>query len=402
MSSSFTEHLKEHYLSGRPFFDKAWNRFLEKGLPEKKEAFQYVPLSSLYGTSFSSAKTVDKEASSLLYPECQNSCIVFVNGAYSKELSCLPKQLVALPLKEAMVTYGNYLTARLSKQLQEEKNPFVLLNAALGQEALFLYIPPKLRLQDPIQILHLTTLGQLASPRLHCFVGASSAVSFIVRTELEVSSWTNSLFDLAIEEGASAECFFVGGEANDHWHFQSLRATLKRDSILHSATFSKGCRAFRQDASVSLCGENASATLKGLWKLSGQNQAHTHVVMDHLAPHCHSMQHFKGLLDDVSQSSFEGKIWVRQLAQKTQAYQLNNNLLLGEGSLAYSKPNLEVLADDVKASHGSTTSSLNASHLLYLKTRGLDAKGAKQLLVEGFCKEILGFLPYSFAKKAYA
>ena len=123
--------------------------------------------------------------------------------------------------------------------------------------------------------------------------------------------------------------------------------------------------------------------------LSGKNESHTHVLVDHQAPNCRSMQLFKGALNDVSRSSFEGKILVRQLAQKTEAFQLNNNLLLSDRANADSKPNLEIFADDVKASHGSTVGQLDAEQIFYMKTRGFSDADAKNLLVYGYCQEVI-------------
>src|SRR5262249_47004993 len=122
--------------------------------------------------------------------------------------------------------------------------------------------------------------------------------------------------------------------------------------------------------------------------------AHTHAIVEHQAPHTTSMQRFKGVLNGHSQSSFEGKILVHPEAQKTQAYQLNNNLLLSRGAIAQSKPNLEVFADDVKASHGATFSQLERDKLFYLNTRGIDFNLARRLLIWGFCREMIEGIPY--------
>jgi Fe-S cluster assembly protein SufD len=149
----------------------------------------------------------------------------------------------------------------------------------------------------------------------------------------------------------------------------------------------------RHDYRVAMSGENSEALLHGLLTLKDRREAHNNILIDHQAPHCRSNQLFKGVLSDVSRSSFEGKILVRQEAQKTEAFQLNNNLLLSERANADSKPNLEIFADDVKASHGATIGQLNAEHLFYLKTRGLRDIEAKKLLVNGFCREILDLIP---------
>jgi Fe-S cluster assembly protein SufD len=171
--------------------------------------------------------------------------------------------------------------------------------------------------------------------------------------------------------------------------FTSVRATLKRDSSFDSLSITDGAAVARSSFAVQLAEENSALSLKGLSLLTGQRNSHVHVFVDHAAPHCTSRQHFKMALSGQSQSSFEGKIAVRPIAQKTVAYQLNNNLLLGEGARANSKPNLEIFADDVKASHGSTMTQLSAEELFYLRSRGLAAIDAQALLAHGFCKELL-------------
>ena len=139
-------------------------------------------------------------------------------------------------------------------------------------------------------------------------------------------------------------------------------------------------------------GQGADAHLNGVWVLPDSKEAHVHVVMDHQKPYCHSMQLFKGVLTQTAKSSFQGKILVQQAAQKTEAYQLNNNLLLSDGAIADSKPGLEIFADDVKASHGSTVGQLDKEQLFYLKTRGFSDTEAKNCLIHGFCEEVLNLL----------
>lgn len=150
----------------------------------------------------------------------------------------------------------------------------------------------------------------------------------------------------------------------------------------------RGAKALRQDYRVDLVGEMADAKLSGLSLLSGLKQCSTNVLISHIAPHTTSMQLFKAVLDDFSQGSFQGEIFVAKEAQKTQAYQINKNIILGKRAIANSKPNLQIFADDVKASHGATISQLDENVLFYLKSRGVSADAAKRLLLDAFCKEI--------------
>ena len=168
--------------------------------------------------------------------------------------------------------------------------------------------------------------------------------------------------------------------------FQAIRATLKRDSKSKAVLLGKR---LRTSIHVELVEENSEAELYGLAQLEGDGEAHIHARIEHMAPHTRSRQHFKSVVKDESRYSFEGKIYVHSEAQKTEAYQLNNNLILTDGASANAKPNLEIFADDVKASHGSTTGQLSKEALFYLRSRGLSVEEAQRWLIGGFCKEIL-------------
>lgn len=390
---------------------KAWDHFLELGLPTRKsEVFRYIKLKSLYSQSFETSqnKTIDPESiSSFVYPECKQSVLVFVNGHYNPELSnfeAIPKRLVICPLSEAIRTYGAFLNNQWAKGMKEEVDPFAALNAALHQEGVFIYLPPKIFVEIPLQILHVIDTEEvpmLLSPRLHLFAGSQSEID-LVSTQAILSGqkyWINQVEDFTIEEGAhlrhtQAAC----DESADSWHFDAVRANLKRDSRFKTVSVTNGSKTVRNDYRMTLAGENAEALLNGIWMLNNTREAHTHILMEHQAPNCRSMQLYKGVLDGASCSSFEGKILVRQAAQKTEAFQLNNNLILSDKAHADSKPNLEIFADDVKASHGATVGQLDPDQLFYMKTRGFSDAEAKNLLVYGFCEEVLEMITLTSLK----
>ena len=179
------------------------------------------------------------------------------------------------------------------------------------------------------------------------------------------------------------------------WHLDATRAILKKNSSFHAFAVTNGSETVRTDYKVTLIGENAESSLNGLWMLQDKLEFHTHILFDHQAPNCRSRQLFKGVLDDFSKSSFEGKILVRKIAQKTDAFQLNSNLLLNDYTNASSKPNLEIFADDVKASHGATFGQLDDEQLFCLRSRGINEFEAKNLLIFGFCKEVIDLISLS-------
>lgn len=387
---------------------KAWQQFISLGLPSKQtEVYRYIKLRHLFSQSFDLAneKTLSAEQiQEWIYPECHQSVIVFVNGHYSPQLSnlnALPTKVVISSLQEAMQTYGTFLNNYWTKSLKEESDAFVALNAALHNQGVFLYLPAKTIVERAIQILHVIDQDnqlQMLLPRLQVFVGSHCEVR-LINTQKNIASsgyFVNQVSEFVIDEGAHVHYTQVlCDEHPQAWHFDALRATLKQDSILKTVCVTEGSTTVRTDYKIALTGENAEALLNGVCMLSDKREAHSHVFMEHQAPLCRSYQLFKTVLNDFSRSSFEGKIMVRQAAQKTEAFQLNNNLILHDYAHADSKPNLEIFADDVKASHGATVGQLDPDQLFYMKTRGFSDAEAKNLLIYGFCEQVIEMIPLS-------
>lgn len=381
---------------------KAWQQYQSLGLPSRQnEVYRYIKLRHLFSQPYQLAAERILSADLIrpwIYPECRQSVLVFVNGHYSSQLSCLdalPTKVVVSSLQDASHTYGALLNNYWTKTLKDETDSFAALNGALHRKGAFLYIPPKSVVEAPIQILHVIDNEdklQMLMPRLQVFAGAHSHVRlFSTQKNLSTTSYfVNHVAEVVLDEGAHAHYTQVlCDEHPQAWHLEALRATLKRDSSLTTVCVTEGGMTVRMDYKISLEGENAEALLNGVWMLSDKREAHVHVLMDHQAPHCRSHQLFKGALTDFSRSSFEGKIMVRQAAQKTEAFQLNNNLLLNDHAHADSKPNLEIFADDVKASHGATVGQLDPEQLFYMKTRGFSDEEAKNLLIYGYCEQVV-------------
>ncbi len=386
----------------QPFKHKFWEQFLKLGIPSQKwEVFRYLKLKNLYTTPYTVAPVCDVAPQTLsphILPECTDTLIVFVNGIYHPQLSNLiglPNKVVICSIEEAQKTYGSFLTNQWKKILKEETDPFVSLNCALHDNGIFIYLPPKTVLNSPIQILHVTSVGEtpaIISPHIQVFVGANSEMTLASTQTVQSSKGilTNGFVSFSIEDDSHVKYIqSVMDQPSESWFLESVRTTLKRNSTFTSICATNGSAGTRHDYRVQLNGENGDAHLNGLWMLNNKREAHTHILMEHKAPHCQSMQLFKSVLNDTSRSSFEGKIFVESEAQKTDAFQLNNNLLLTDYAQAFSKPNLEIFADDVKASHGSTFGPLSTEELFYLKTRGFSDSQAKNLLVFGFCKEVI-------------
>jgi Fe-S cluster assembly protein SufD len=385
-------------LTAKPRDIRAWERFLQIGLPTKEwEEYRYVKLKELYSHPFHSPQP------NPLSSQSASETLLFLDGAYCPSLSHPPKPCIALPLSEAFKVYGSFLHPRLQRGLKEEKDPFAALNAAYFAEGLFLYIPPNTVCKTPINILHrISQMGEptLLCPRIHLFVGKGAAATLLFsQKQSSEHVWSNAVIDLALEEGAALSLAILSKQGERAHDFLALRATLKSQSLFKSYEVTNGGGCSRHDYAIQLLGERANASLYGICDVKGKRQHHVNVLMDHQEPCCTSLQKFKGVVRDHALTSFEGKIYVHQKAQKTEAYQMNNNLLLSQGASAYSKPNLEIFADDVKASHGATVGQVDEEQLFYLTARALPLELARTLLIRGFFQEIIDLMEEPQAKK---
>lgn len=376
---------------------EAWKRFLAKGLPQKnEEQFRYLALRELYEHTFSKPQGAHSYA---LSPVESGVCrIVLLDGMLSQSLShleLLPKEIVLCTLAEAQRSYGVLLKNKASKLMQDEcSSSLSTLNHALHDEGLFLYIPPRLTFKHRIEIIELysSSTSALYFPKYSIYLGKEASAHITMQVQnvyRESMHFVNRLVEAHLDAQSHLQIQAEFLEVGRCWYFDQVTSFLKRDASFRYLSCDTGSKLLRQDFRVDLLEENAEVFLKGLSLLKKKDQSHQCVRVRHLAPGCRSSQHFKGVLFDQAVLSFEGKIWVDPAAQKTEAYQLSNHLILGEGARAYSKPNLEIFADDVKASHGATVAQLNQEEIFYLKARGLSSPDAKKILVSGFCKTLL-------------
>lgn len=356
---------------------KGWDAFIRLGIPKPLESVRTF-----------AAKQEPVSLPDFLCPYC----IVFVNGYFRPELSKLPAdpKISILDLKDGMASYSAYLSGHFSEAIKTETSPFASLNLALHEEGTLIYLSPGSKLS--LQILHLVDQkNTIATPRVHFFAG-KGAEADLIETFVEKTdeALLNAAAEYVLDAGAKVHVSSnKTAVASGSSHISTLRAYLKRDCVFAYASATCGSRYSKEDLKVFLNGENSFASLFGAWSLREKNESHYLVHIHHSAPHCSSRQLFKGLLQDSSRSSFEGKIYVEKQAQKTDAFQLNNNLLIGQTAHADTRPNLEIFADDVKASHGATVGQLDPEVLFYLKTRGISQEAASALLIKGYFQEVV-------------
>ncbi len=383
LESYFEEILdpKDHWFLVR---QKYWNRLIESGfLDGEKQAFQYVALDKIAWPQLATFQ----EKTPFSFTGFR---IVFVDGFLSLEHSLLPSEVLFLSLDEAKKSFGIFLQNRRARLLKEEKDPLALINGALQRKGAFLYIPPQVKVKEPIHIYHVNTENSFLSSRLIVSMGKNSSLTLIERNRLK-GSVGNCYLETSLDENAELDVHSC--VEKQKILFQSFRSFLKRSSRLQYRYYSEGSEMVRNSIHIQLQEEGSEAVLKGLTVLDDDRKSHVHAIVEHIAPNARSRQHFKAVAKKSSLSSFEGKIYVHKEAQKTESYQLSNNLILSDDSKIYAKPNLEIFADDVKASHGATIAQLNDEELFYLRSRGFSKEKAHEYLIEGFIQELKECLP---------
>lgn len=250
-------------------------------------------------------------------------------------------------------------------------------------------IPKNKIVEQPIDVRLVGADAQQLTTAMTITVEAGAEVTIIERQSGEGTYWKNIDLTINVAENAKLRHYRFCEEDPFCVVTERTHITLARDARYNMVTIS-GCAGFgRADFNVTMGGQGAECDLSGLTLLAGKQHSDTTIVVDHIAPHCRSSQFFKTVLNDQSRGVFQGKIHVHKDAQKTDGYQLSNNLLLSNLAEMDVKPELEIYADDVKCSHGSTTGQLDETPLFYLMSRGISKDDARRLLLEAFMGEVL-------------
>ena len=343
-----------------------------------------------------------RELGSLTFGDDDSCRLVFINGAYSEELSragALPSGTRVKNLATALETERGLLGPYLARLASFESNPFVALNTAFLADGAFVHIPRKTVLDQVLHLVFLSTSRGEASvshPRNLILVGDDCQASIVESYGgLDHGSYfTNTVTEIVLGNNASLDHCKLQRESEDSFHVGTLQVLQERNSRLYSHSISLGGALVRNDLNTVMNGEGCDSTLDGLYVTRGRQLVDNHTCIDHARPHCDSRELYKGILDDQSRGVFSGKIIVRRDAQKTNAKQTNKNLLLSEEALANTAPELQIFADDVKCTHGATIGHLDEEQLFYTRSRGIGAEAARTLLTYAFASDILGSVKF--------
>lgn len=387
--------------------ENAMSSFGEMGLPSvKDEEWKYTNVAPIARVDFK--PSVFSEAASGLSEatdfteftcvETAESQLVFVNGILRNDLSSLcglPEEVVTINLSQAVVDerYEPMVREHLARGADYVANGFTALNTAFISQGAFVYIPKGLTVEVPIHLLFISDGANTASfPRVLVVAGENSSVTVMesYASAQDGQYFTNAVVEVVLKDGARVEHYKVQRESNEAFHIATTVADLGPNANYDTTTITFGSALSRHDIHVTMDHEGAECWVDGLYLVTSNQHTDTHSVIDHRKPHCTSHQLYKGILDGKSRAVFNGKIFVRHDAQKTDAMQTNKNLLLSNEARVDTKPQLEILADDVKCAHGAAVGQIDEEELFYLETRGIHHDLARNLLTYGFAEEVIG------------
>jgi Fe-S cluster assembly protein SufD len=321
--------------------------------------------------------------------------LVFVNGRFSERLStlgALPAGTVVASLAEALERMPDRVEPWLGRHAKFDDHPFVALNTAFLRDGAFVWVPPG-AVAGPVHLLFLAFPEDgrptVSYPRNLFLTGESSRLT-VVETYAGTGTYlTCPVTELVAGPNSVVDHYKVQRESRDAFHVATFQIEGQRASVPSSHSISIGGALVRNDVNAVLNGEGIDCILNGLYLAEGRQLVDNHMRVEHAKPHCASHELYKGILDGRARSVFNGLIHVHPGAQKTDAKQSNRNLLLSREAVANSNPQLEIYADDVKCTHGSTVGQLDDDAVFYLRSRGIGAEAARSLLTYAFASDIV-------------
>ena len=372
----------------------AAERFGQIGLPTgHEETWRFTDITPIVETPFRSVTRPGdpSRVADLARGALQKCQLTFVDGLYAPRFSTveLPAGITAGPLPFSDLQ----VSKRVGLLAPVDGRAFVALNTAFTRDGAHVRVGKGVRHDTPIHLLFLSTdrgAPYVTHPRILIEVEDNARVS-VVESFLGLSGiyLTNAVTEVSLGDGATLDYTKVQRESHQAYHVAAMEVRQGRGSVLRSHSIALGAAISRNDAGTQLAGEGAEATLNGLFEGTGRQVVDNHTTIDHRSPHTTSRELYKGILGGQSRGVFDGRIVVRPEAQKTNAMQASRNLLLSKDALVNTKPQLEILANDVKCKHGATVGQLDENVLFYLRSRGIGLADARRLLIHAFASEIL-------------
>ena len=389
--SEFNKIMRRDYFTShvKPIREQAFNNFLEKGLPNKNwEDWRHTDLKPIKEIDFRLSEISDAPAHELDITEFgldDVHTIVIYNGHYQENISSVPSGV-------RLISLADYGDQNAWKIREPNDSPFDLLNTAFMDSGFCLTIDKGTQIESPVRILYISSTEKniMVSPRVYIDLGESSSITFIEQYEGNCNEYfLNGSLIVELKEDSRMSHFRIQNNSVDTVNIGNIH--VQQDSASHYTfnQFACGSRLGRLNLLADLNGKGAECFINGLTLTNNIQHIDNHIITSHNAPFCTSSQYFRSVLQDRSSGVFNGRTIVSEGAEKTDSKQSNKNLLLSKGALMNSNPQLEIYADDVKCSHGSTTGALDQDALFYIRSRGLDIVSAKSLLIRAFVSEMI-------------
>ena len=396
---------------------EAWRAFEKTPMPTlRDEAWRYTDISDVRIEDFapyaaspdvSSEQDLPDGVRALIREGEENSALLVQHNSESTytrvDEELLQKGVVFTDLHTALIEHEDLIKERLFGLVPVDYDKFAALSAAVFSGGSFLYVPREVEVEVPIQSYRwLDVIGSIM-PRTLVIVEENASVTYIdeyASAEGEEPAFSNGAVELYVAEGANLRYVSLQNWERNVLHFNTIRSSTEKDSTINSLVVSLGSQLSRTNVEAGLTAAGGDSEMLGLYFADSNQVIDHHTLQDHISPNAHSDLLYKGALRDESLTVFSGLIRVEPGAQKTDAYQTNRNIILGtDDAFAVSLPNLEIMADDVKCSHGSTTGQVDETELFYLMSRGIPRREAEKLVVFGFFGEVTGRVPLGGLKE---
>lgn len=377
----------------------AMESFSKQGIPGRKsEEYKYVNMEQVLKGEFSFGAngTFSREKIEKLKFLKDAIVVVIENGVFANGMIPLdlPKGLSVVGMAEASKSNSPVFKKYYSSTVNPELDPFAALNTAMAKDGVFVHVSARSVIEQPIHIIHLLGAAEntIVQPR-NLIVVEKGAQATIVESYATIDSkgktFNNALTELVVEELAIVDHYKIQEENENGYLLSTTNSVQKQQSVFSTHTFTLSGSLVRNNLTMVLDGEHIESHLNGLYLTNGSQVVDNHTLVDHQKPNCNSNELYKGIIEDRSAATFNGKIYVRKDAQKTNAFQSNKNILLSDDGTINTKPQLEIYADDVKCSHGTSTGKLDEDKIFYLRARGLSETSAKKLLMHAFASEVV-------------
>jgi Fe-S cluster assembly protein SufD len=379
----------------------AIKNFENKGFPTKKEeAWKYTSLNAILKNDFSVFPKKDnaiefKDVKKYFLHEIDTYKVVFIDGIFSSFLSSTTHDGLDVCLMSSALTKPKYkmVIDTYFNQIASKEESLTSLNTAFSLEGAYINIPKSKVVEKPIEIIYFSTGTEAAlmvQPRNLIVVGENAHVQIVERHQSLNSNpvLTNSVTEIFAQKRAIVDYYKIQNDVQTANLIDNTYIAQKQESRVAVHTFSFGGNITRNNLNFYHQGERIDSTLKGITIIGDKQHVDHYTLVQHATPNCESHQNYKTILNDSSTGVFNGKIFVEKEAQKTDAFQQNNNILIGDKATINAKPQLEIFADDVKCSHGCTIGQLDESAMFYMQQRGIPKKEAKALLMYAFTSEV--------------